>query len=202
MSRSDVAEERKDQIVKATIHCITQHGYDNFSMQDVARKAGVSKGIIHYYFLNKDDLMMSVLCRISKDIHEVVLHELENYSTPEEKLRIFIEKCLEIIQNTRAYYQVSIDFWPQVIQKNEVRSIFQSHYNRLRKICIEILEQGIEQRVFRKVDTADFSNFIISVIDGVSLQYLLNGSQVTFECIAGIAHTQILNGILVTLPEN
>ena len=61
MSKPDVAAERKDQIVRATVECITKRGYHNFSMQDIARTAGVSKGIIHYYFLNKDDLMMSVL---------------------------------------------------------------------------------------------------------------------------------------------
>ena len=57
MSKIDVAAERKDQIVRATVECITKYGYHNFSMQDVARTAGVSKGIIHYYFLNKDELM-------------------------------------------------------------------------------------------------------------------------------------------------
>ena len=61
MSKHDVAAERKEQIVRATVECITKHGYHNFSMQDVARTAGVSKGIIHYYFLNKDELMMCVL---------------------------------------------------------------------------------------------------------------------------------------------
>ena len=61
MSKADVAAERKKQIVRATVECITKFGYHNFSMQDVAKTAGVSKGIIHYYFLNKDDLMMNHL---------------------------------------------------------------------------------------------------------------------------------------------
>ncbi len=41
-------------------------------MQDVARHAGVSKGIIHYYFLNKDELMMSVLERVTCDIEALL----------------------------------------------------------------------------------------------------------------------------------
>lgn len=195
MPRTDVAEERKEQIVKATIHCITQYGYDSFSMQDVARKAGVSKGIIHYYFLNKDDLMLSVFSHASKSIETLVLHNLERYSEPREKLQAFVSVNLEVIQNTREYYQVSLDFWSQVHQKVEIRSIFAAHYERLRKICSEILELGIDQKQFKKVDTGDFSNFILSVIDGVSLQYLLSGSQVAFECVANIASTQIMAGV-------
>jgi AcrR family transcriptional regulator len=71
MSKADVAAERKNQIVNATVDCITKFGYHNFSMQDVAKKAGVSKGIIHYYFLNKDDLMMSVLAKVAGDIEDI-----------------------------------------------------------------------------------------------------------------------------------
>ncbi|MDD9949945.1 MAG: TetR/AcrR family transcriptional regulator [Zetaproteobacteria bacterium] len=196
MPRTDVAEERKEQIVKATIHCITQHGYDNFSMQDVARKAGISKGIIHYYFLNKDDLMMSVLENVSTRIEASVLHTLEKYSGAEKRLQIFVEACLDTVQNTKEYYQVSFDFWSQVQQKTEVRNLFLSHYERLRKICSDILQEGIHEKSFQNIDVSDFSNFILSIIDGISLQYLLNGSQVTFECLSNIACRQIMEGVL------
>ena len=91
MSKPDVAAERKDQIVRATVECITKRGYHNFSMQDIARTAGVSKGIIHYYFLNKDDLMMSVLDRVAGDIEKVLEKEMGSIKEPVEKLKIFKE---------------------------------------------------------------------------------------------------------------
>ena len=77
MTKADVAAERKNQIVQATVECITRYGYHNFSMQDVAKTAGVSKGIIHYYFLNKDDLMMSVLDRVASDIERVLNQDMD-----------------------------------------------------------------------------------------------------------------------------
>jgi AcrR family transcriptional regulator len=44
MSKADVAAERKEQIVRATAYdCISKFGYHNFSMQDVARTAGVQQ---------------------------------------------------------------------------------------------------------------------------------------------------------------
>ena len=88
MSKTDVAFERKNQIVRATVDCITRFGYHNFSMQDVAKAAGVSKGIIHYYFLNKDDLMLSVLEKVVKDIRSVLHSNIENISDPTEKLKV------------------------------------------------------------------------------------------------------------------
>ncbi len=101
MSKTDVAVERKDQIVRATVECITKHGYHNFSMQDVARTAGVSKGIIHYYFLNKDDLMMSVLDKVAGDIEEVLISDMEGIADPVRKLEVFIEVCFDVVRSTK-----------------------------------------------------------------------------------------------------
>ena len=47
----DIAQEKKNEIILATLQCIKKKGYSHFSMQDVAKLSGVSKGIIHYYFL-------------------------------------------------------------------------------------------------------------------------------------------------------
>ena len=53
-------------------------------MQDVAKTAGVSKGIIHYYFLNKDDLMMSVLSEVAQEIELTIIEKLEPISKPKQ----------------------------------------------------------------------------------------------------------------------
>ena len=119
MSKPDVAAERKDQIVRATVECITKHGYHNFSMQDVARTAGVSKGIIHYYFLNKDDLMMSVLDRVAGDIEGVLAHDMKSIDDPIKKLDIFMSVSFDVVRSTKEYYQVNMDFWTQINQKKK-----------------------------------------------------------------------------------
>ena len=113
MTRSEVANERKHQIVKATVDCISRFGYNNFSMQDVARTAGVSKGIIHYYFLNKDDLMMSVLEHVAEDIATLLRSGMDEEQDPLKTMDLFLETCLNIVRKTKEYYQVNMDFWTQ-----------------------------------------------------------------------------------------
>ena len=70
-------------------------------MQDVAKAAGVSKGIIHYYFLNKDDLAMSVLETVVIDIERVLLSDMDAIKDPLRKLQIFIEVCSDIVRSTK-----------------------------------------------------------------------------------------------------
>lgn len=196
MSKPDVAAERKDQIVRATVECITKHGYHNFSMQDVARAAGVSKGIIHYYFLNKDDLMMSVLDRVAGDIEGVILQDMQAISDPVKKLEIFMTVSFEVVRNTKEYYQVNMDFWTQINQKKEVRQVISRHYSKFRDTCANVISEGVQSGAFRKVDPSQQSSFIIAVIDGLSLQWLFDETIFDYDAMVKVARQQIMDGLV------
>src|SRR3954469_2397109 len=168
MSKADVAAERKDQIVRATVDCITKYGYHNFSMQDVARTAGVSKGIIHYYFLNKDELMMSVLDKVAGDIERVLQSEMQSITDPKRKLEVFIDVCFDIVRSTKEYYQVNMDFWTQINQKEEVRKAIAKHYSKFRESAATVIREGVVSGVFRQVEPREYASYVVAVIDGLS----------------------------------
>lgn len=195
MTKADVAKERKSQIVKATVECIANFGYHNFSMQDVAKAAGVSKGIIHYYFLNKDDLMMSVLDKVASDIDAVLHADMESIDSPEEKLQVLVGICLNVIRNTREYYQVNMDFWTQINQKEDVKLVIAKHYANFRETCSQVLVQGIDAGVFADVDVGEYSSFIIAVIDGISLQWLFDENVFDYDKISQRVTKLIMDGL-------
>ncbi len=195
MSKHDVAAERKEQIVRATVECITKHGYHNFSMQDVARTAGVSKGIIHYYFLNKDELMMCVLDKVAGDIERVLGEEMGSISDPWRRLEIFIEVCFDIVRNTKEYYQVNMDFWTQINQKEEIRKVIAAHYAKFREAAAKVIQDGVDKGAFRKVDAGAYASFIIAVIDGLSLQWLFDSKVFDYSQISKTASSLILTGL-------
>jgi TetR/AcrR family fatty acid metabolism transcriptional regulator len=197
MSKPDVATERKEQIVRATVECITKHGYHNFSMQDVARTAGVSKGIIHYYFLNKDDLMMSVLDRVADDIEQVLMKDMAAIDDPVEKLKIFTSVSFDVVRNTKEYYQVNMDFWTQINQKKEVRQVISRHYLKFREACCAVLREGIDKGVFKKVDPILYASFIIAIVDGLSLQWLFDETVYDYDTVVETASHLIMGGLQV-----
>jgi AcrR family transcriptional regulator len=200
MTRSEVANERKNQIVKATVDCISRYGYNNFSMQDVARSAGVSKGIIHYYFLNKDDLMMSVLEHVASDISSLLHLGMNETADPIKKLDLFLETCLNIVRKTKEYYQVNMDFWTQINQKDEVRQTVAKHYRNFREVCSKVIVEGVEKGVFREVNASEYSSLIIALVDGISLQWLFDETAFDYDQI--LEHTKsLVLGSLLKKPK-
>jgi TetR/AcrR family transcriptional regulator, fatty acid metabolism regulator protein len=195
MSKADVAAERKDQIVRATVDCITKNGYHNFSMQDVARTAGVSKGIIHYYFLNKDELMMSVLDKVAGDIERVIASEMQNSPDPKHKLEVFVDVCFDVVRSTKEYYQVNMDFWTQINQKPQVRAVISEHYAKFREAAADVIREGIKSGIFRKVEASQYASFIIAVIDGLSLQWLFEEEVFDYHTMVKKASRLIMDGL-------
>ena len=196
MSKPDVAAERKDQIVRATVDCISRYGYHNFSMQDVAKSAGVSKGIIHYYFLNKDDLMMSVLDKVAGDIERLLAQEMDVVDSPIKKLEVFLFVTFGVVKNTKEYYQVNMDFWTQINQKKEIRQVISRHYAKFREGCSKVIQEGIVRGLFRKVDPDFYASYIIAIIDGLSIQWLFDETVFAYDQAVKTASESIISGLL------
>lgn len=196
MSKADVAAERKEQIVRATVDCISKFGYHNFSMQDVARTAGVSKGIIHYYFLNKDELMMSVLDKVAGDIEQVLQSDMATIEDPFQKVEIFVNVCFDVVRSTREYYQVNMDFWTQINQKDDVRKVIARHYAKFRETAATVVRHGVQTGKFRQVDPVQYGSYIIAVIDGLSLQWLFDEKVFNYEEMVKVARSLIIKGLL------
>jgi TetR/AcrR family transcriptional regulator, fatty acid metabolism regulator protein len=53
--------KRRDQLVGCTIDAIVEVGYARTSVAEVARRAGVSKGVVTYHFPARDDLIQAVI---------------------------------------------------------------------------------------------------------------------------------------------
>ncbi len=48
--RSDIFDIRRAQLTSATYNVVSKKGYYNFTIKDIAQEAGMSTGLIHYYF--------------------------------------------------------------------------------------------------------------------------------------------------------
>jgi AcrR family transcriptional regulator len=164
-------------------------------MQDVARTAGVSKGIIHYYFLNKDELMMSVLDKVSGDIERMLASEMESIPDAKRKFEVFVDVCFDVVRNTREYYQVNIDFWTQINQKEEVRRAIATHYAKFRESCASVIREGINAGAFRQLDPQEYASYVIAVIDGLSLQWLFDEAVFDYETVVKKACKQLVDGL-------
>ena|SRR5216684_804668 len=56
-----VVEDRREQIIDAAMHVFARKGYSNATNKDIAREAGITPGLIYYYFESKEALLYAIL---------------------------------------------------------------------------------------------------------------------------------------------
>lgn len=61
MQFEDLEEEKKERIINAGMEQFAKHGYKHANTEEIARKAGISKGLLFYYFKNKQSFYLYLL---------------------------------------------------------------------------------------------------------------------------------------------
>lgn len=54
-------EQRPREILQAALECFAENGFEGTRLDDVARRAGITKGTIYVYFANKEQLFAATL---------------------------------------------------------------------------------------------------------------------------------------------
>lgn len=165
-----VAPLRREQIVRATIRCLARDGYSGLTMKKVAREAGVSQGILHYYFADKRAILVAALERVMADLNRRVAREARGSRDPRQRLRALIRACLSVAAEAREFWVVFVEFWGEMMHDRQLLAINAELYARLRRMLGEITTQGARAGLFRRVKPEHAGAVILALVDGLSLQ--------------------------------
>ncbi len=101
-------EDREGVIFEAALKVITEKGFHRARMSDIARKAGISYGLVYHYFKKKEDLFDAVLNNwwdrlfallrevargqedVRRKLRSIILYFLNTYQSKPELVSIFI----------------------------------------------------------------------------------------------------------------
>jgi AcrR family transcriptional regulator len=162
---------RRAQIVRATVRCLARDGYARLTMKKVAREAGVSQGILHYYFRDKRDILAAALETVAGDLNRrVAAAQARGARDPHTRLRSVVRACLEAALEPREVWTVFIEFWGEMPHDARLRAINAAVYERARAALAELVRDGVRAGVFRDVRPADAAAVVLGLVDGVSLQ--------------------------------
>ena len=56
-------DERREQLLSVGVELVTQRGYDDISIEEIAEAADVSKGLLYHYFPTKKDFLLAAIAR-------------------------------------------------------------------------------------------------------------------------------------------
>jgi AcrR family transcriptional regulator len=166
-----VAPLRRIAIVRATIRCLARDGYTGLTMKKVAREAGMSQGILHYYFVDKRAILVAALETVTADLdRRVAAAQARGGKDAKARLLALVAACLRLAVEERTFWIVFVEFWGEMMHDRRLREINAALYERMRRLIGAVVVQGVRAGAFRRTDGRRAAAVILGLIDGVSLQ--------------------------------
>jgi AcrR family transcriptional regulator len=162
---------RREQIVRATIRCLAREGYTRLTMKKVAREAGVSQGILHYYFVDKRAILVATLEAVSRDLdRRVAAAQSRTGRHPRARLRALVRACLDVAVRRPEVWVVFVEFWGEMLHDRRLRALNAEVYSRTRRLIGRLIGEGVRAGHFRPVDPGRAAAVVLGLVDGLSLQ--------------------------------
>jgi TetR/AcrR family transcriptional repressor of bet genes len=175
MSREGLKEARRLQLIDATIDCIARRGFADLTLARVAETAGLSVGIVNFYFKSKDALLISTFT-----------HMVEDYRQSAEQARInagpsavaqidaTIENDFNRLIGNRKRVTVWYAFWGEARWRPEFLRLCQDISDQLYNDFTAMFRQLIEDGGYRHLKADQISRGFGAMIDGLWLDILIS----------------------------
>lgn len=178
---------RREQIVRATVRCLARDGYAGLTMKLVAAEAGVSQGILHYYFRDKAAMLAAAALRVTVDLDRRVAAEARGARDARARLRAVIRACLETAVESRDFWTVFIEFWGEALHDRRLAAVNRQAYARARRLIAATLAGGRSAGAVRRVNLEEAAAAVLGLLDGLSLQLTFDRGLMTLPRAARLA---------------
>jgi len=147
----------QEAIHTAAVAVLTEHGISGMTMDRVAEQAEVSKGSLYKYFPNKLALMRFVHKKAIEPLMQIGQEVLETDLPAPRKLESLIRAWLEyLVEHRGLLVFFATDTTVRGMLKREEETGRASAIQNL----AAVIEQGIDEKVFRPVDPTRVAGFI------------------------------------------
>jgi AcrR family transcriptional regulator len=188
-----VVDDRREQIIDAAMRVFAQKGFARATNRDVAREAGITTGLIYYYFKSKEDLLKATLEKYSpiQVVAQVTPEMLEQ--PPEILLPLMLQRVLTIVEGEQFVSMLRV-ILPEILHDEaSIWPIAMSIFQRVLSFFGHYLNVQVARGVVRADLNVDMTTqMIVSSMMGIVLrrQVLRDPS------ILHYTHEQIIQAIL------
>jgi AcrR family transcriptional regulator len=168
------ASTRK-KILDASLDLFARQGYENVSIDEIATKAGISKGLVYNHFSSKEDLLKTTL--------QVILEEGEqefavtNLKRGKDLFTQLLDTFFQTIRERNEYWRLVTLLALQMGKHEFVNELGRKKYRSYTRLTKHMFE------AMNIPDAEEEAQILGAIFDGIALQYEVLGEEVPLENI-------------------
>ena len=172
----EIREAKRNQIMDSALVLFADLGFTSTSINMIAKKASISKGLVYNYFESKEDLIKTILINGFNEFLNVLDTNKDGVLTDEEFI-YFINQTFDILKSNTTFWRLYF----AVMAQPEVLKLIEHELMELIVPFIFTLEsyyktKGVENPMAH-------ARLMGAMLDGVSLNYIMDSENFPLDVI-------------------
>jgi AcrR family transcriptional regulator len=171
--RRQPPDVRQAQILEAALAVCAEKGYHATRIDDVAERAGLSKGAVYHHFPSKQAVFIAVLDKMMEElIGALVAAEAAQAGVADTVRRMLVMTAGMTAQQSLA--GAMFDLFVLAMRDDEFRARIRHHYNEAFVACTRLFQRGIDRGELREaLDAEVAARSFLMALDGIILDHLV-----------------------------
>ena len=165
--------DKAQRIVDAMRASVAVRGAAGSTFDHVAREAGVSRGLLHYYFGTKERLLVEVVRRDS-DLRLAALDAaIAAARTADDLLAVLVSSLEDLVERDPSFVALHFELFTSARRTPEIAAELAALHRRIREHVAEQLEAKAREGVISPAaDAESVVTVLLSLADGLALRML------------------------------
>lgn len=166
VTRTSIELIRRRDLIEAAYQTFLEHGFNGMTMARIGERAGMSHGIVNYYFKSKDELVSAVVRKANFLIMQDTARRLRAATSPRERVSAVIAGNFPDKLFTRDIARAWVSYYAALGQHRDLDRMQRVVDVRLARNLMHALRQIVDR------DRAELvADYIAVLIDGYWLRH-------------------------------
>jgi AcrR family transcriptional regulator len=186
--RRKSAPERRSELVSAASAIGLAEGLESLTLRRVADALGVFPGLVNHYFPAVDDLVAAAFGEAAGNELDEIFARVDEVAEPLARMRRLIELLLS--EERDAISLLWLDAWHSGRRRPALRDEVSRQMLAWQTKVGQLIQHGVDDRIFRTDGVEVAAVRILAVIDGLSVQAVMRsaiGSSMVSEMVISTA---------------
>lgn len=174
----ELSGDKAQRIIDAMRKSVAKRGAAGSTFEHVARDAGVSRGLLHYYFKTKEQLLVEVVRRDAEFRVARLDEPLGRAETVDDVIEVLVASLTDLIETDPGFFSLLYELFSAGQRNPDIQHEVGQLFDRTRSHVAEILEAKEREGVIRlRYDAEAIVAYLFAVGDGFALQALSDPSR-------------------------
>ncbi len=164
----------REKILKAAREAFGERGYDGVSMEEIAKRAGVRKALIYYYFPSKEKLFEEVWMNAIEELENHIFKEAEKENKYMNKIKRLLKAYVDFVTNRKVISDIIEKEREHILEEERWSDLKERYESFITKMAGLIAEGKKFNAIYDDIDPVAAANLISSSISPRKKGFLEN----------------------------